>query len=79
MVGTPFCTIPWIGVRGLRLVARSGTDTTSDCGWLAAGALCIIEDEVGDVEEAIPGVSGTVVKGEDDLMVDVDEDRATAD
>lgn len=35
-------------------------------------------DEVGGVEEPAPGVSGTVVRGDEDLMAD-DEDRATAD
>lgn len=35
-------------------------------------------EDVGDVDEPIPGVSGTVVSGDDDLMA-VDEDSATAD
>lgn len=36
-------------------------------------------EEVGDVEDAIPGVSGTVVRGDEDFAVDEDEDNATAD
>lgn len=53
-----------------------GTETSKDCCWL--GTLCIIDDDVGDVDDPIPGVSGTVVNGDDDLIAD-DEDKATAD
>lgn len=35
-------------------------------------------DEVGDVDDPIPGVSGTVVRGDDDFTAD-EEDSATAD
>lgn len=53
----------------------NGTDTTNDC-WLV-GTLWIMDD-VGDVDEPIPGVSGTVVKGDEDFTAD-EEDNATAD
>lgn len=36
-------------------------------------------EAVGDVEDAVTGVSGTVVNGEVDLTTDVDEVKATAD
>lgn len=66
--------------RGLRLVLSSGTDTTKDCCccccWM--GTLWIMDDDVGDVDDPIPGVSGTAVNGDEDLMA-VDDDKATAD